>query len=230
MGKLKNLIFKITPKKLAIYLVLAPLILFLVHTIFTIALRNISETTTITATATHMLLGTLFLILFLIISLWLFWLKSTVYSIEKTKLGLTLRWFKMAFIAVLIFILFNFVTSIIENLEATYLWREDYMYLIYSSSEFINFAGIMIAYPIVCHYAARAFYVKKNDQSATFVNSLAFTLILIFGTVLAIPFAHKYFSTKKGKNSEIIVIYAIAFGVVVILFIIGIMAAIAGWV
>jgi hypothetical protein len=77
----------------------------------------------------------------------------------------------------------------------------------------------MIAYPLVCHYAARAAYIERNVHPFTFVNSLAFTLMHLFGIVVAAPFLHKYFSPKTSKNSEIIIIYAIA---------LGFMAAIAG--
>ena len=65
------------------------------------------------------------------------------------------------------------------------------MHLIYSSREFINFAGIMIAYPLVFHYAARAPYIERNVHPVTFVNSLAFTLMHLFGTVVAAPFVDK---------------------------------------
>ncbi len=228
MQRIFDFIFNISPKKLAIYLVLGPLLLFLVHTVITIVFRNISETSAPHETIVNIFLGALFILLTTIILLWLFWLRSTVYSVDNVQLGIARKWFRIAFAMICVFILFNVVASIIENLSATHVWLDDYMYMIYSSRELINFAGIMIAYPVVCHYAARATYVKVNVQPATFISALAFTIMLLFGTVMAIPFLHKYFSTKTSKNSEIIIIYAIAFGLVIILFIIGFMAAIAG--
>lgn len=230
MKKLSKYIFKLSPKELALYLVLGPLILFLIHTITTITFRAISENHSTNETPVLIILGILSLFLGAFVLLWLFWLRNTVYSVEEAQLGLTRKWFQIAYGFVWIFIFFNIGASIIENLAESGNWNDEYMYLIYASREFINFGGIIIAYPLVCHYAARATMAKKNDKPATFINAIPFTLLLIFGTVLGIPFMHQYFSKKASTNSEVVIIYAIAFGLCILLFIIGFIAAITGMV
>ena len=228
MRKITNWIFEQSPKKLAIYLVLGPLLLFLVHTVITIIFRNISETSAIQESIVSILLGILFLFLASIVLLWLFWLQSVVFSVDKAQLGLGRKWFQLAYAFVWLFVLFNIGASIIEYLVESDIWNDEYMYLIYASREFINFGGIIIAYPIVCHYAARATSAKRNGKPATISNAIPFTLMLVFGTIIGVPFLHRYFSTKSSKNSEIISIYAIAFGLCIALFIAGFIAAITG--
>lgn len=209
-------------------MVLGPLLLFLVHTVITIIFRNISETSTTHETIVSIILGILFLFLAAIVLIWLFWLLGTVFSVDEKQLGLPRKWFRIAYTVLCFFILFNIGASIIEYLSEIQNWIDEYMYLIYSSREFINFAGIMIAYPLVCHYAARATTSKRSGKPATFLSSLPFTLLLLFGTVAGVPFLHKHFSTKTSTNSQIIVVYAIAFGLCIILFIVGFIAAITG--
>ncbi|WP_025741517.1 hypothetical protein [Aquimarina pacifica] len=106
-------------------------------------------------------------------------------------------------------------------------WRE-YRSLINASREFINFGGIMIAYPIICHYAARSAIVKRSKETATFTNAIPFTLLLIFGTVLGVPFIHKYFSPKSSTNSEVVMIYAIGLCLFILILVTGFIAAITG--
>lgn len=228
MQKISNYIFSLSPKKLAVYLVLGPLLLFLSHTVTSIVFRNISETSATHETIVSIILGILFLFLAAIILIWLFWLRSTVFSVDEKQLGLPRKWFRIAYAVLCFFILFNIGASVIEYLTETQSWIDEYLYLIYSSREFINFAGIMIAYPLVCHYAARAATSKRSGQPATFLKALPFTLLLLFGTTVGVPFLHNYFSTKTSSSSEIIIIYAIALGLCVILFIVGFIAAITG--
>ncbi|WP_344925049.1 hypothetical protein [Aquimarina addita] len=103
-----------------------------------------------------------------------------------------------------------------------------YQDIFYPLNEFIAFGGLLIAYPTICHYIARAAIVKRNNQPSSFLNALPFTLVLFFGAVLAIPFLHTYFSTKSSTIAQILVIYAIAFSVFILLFIVGLVASIAG--
>lgn len=228
MRKITKYIFNLPPKKLAIYLVLGPLLLFLVHTITTIAFRSISAHAN--EVAVNSILGILILFLGAFLLLWLFWLRITVYAVEEAPLGLARKWFKIAYAFLWFFILYNSVASVIESLAESGNWNDEYMYLIYASREFINFGGILIAYPIVCHYAARATMIKRSGKSATFVGAIPFTLLLIFGTVVGIPFMHKYFSTKTSENSKIIIVYGIAFGLFMLISVIGFLAAITGMV
>lgn len=222
MEKISNYIFNISPKKLALYLVLGPLILLLVHTTSTILIRSISETSTPNETVINIVLGVLFLFLAAIVILYLFWLRSTVFSVEKSDLGLPLRWFNLACVVFLVYLVYNLCFSFIANVN------EDYQHIFYALNEFIAFGGLLIAYPLLCHYAARAVVIKQTNEPATFIRAMPFTVLLIFGVVLGIPFLHKYFSKKTSSNTEIIIIYAIALGLCIVLFIIGFIAAISG--
>ncbi|MFK7814106.1 MAG: hypothetical protein AB8B59_16530 [Maribacter sp.] len=230
MTKISSYIFDLSPKKLAAYLVIGPLVLFLVHTITTIGFRTISQNQSSNQIAVQVILGILAILLGVFVLLWLFWLRSTVHTVEEAQLGVARKWFKIAYTFLWFFILYNIVASIIESLAESGDWNDEYMYLIYASREFVNFSGIMIAYPIVCHYAARATMANRSGNPATFVNAIPFTLLLIFGTALGIPFIHNYFSTNASKNSEIIIIYAIGFGLFIFILVIGFLAAITGMV
>lgn len=227
MKKVYNSILALSPKKLALYLILGPLVLFLIYTITTISYRNITETTT-NKIITNVIFNSIFACLGLLLLLWLFWLRTTVYAIKEKQLRLNPIWFTIAFIFLCFFILFNCCALIIEYVINTKHWSTDYMYLINSSREFINFGGIIIAYPLICFYAARATMVKRNNSPITLLNTIPFTLLLIFGTVIGIPFLHKYFSTKNSTPTQIIGVYAIALGICTLLFIIGFIAAIIG--
>lgn len=228
MQKVYDYIFDLSPKKLAIYLVLAPLVLFFMHTMFTIVYQNLSGSSPTQGSGDEIIFGILSLCLAALVLLWLFWLRSTVHSVTEMQLGLPINWFHIAYAILLIFIIFNLSASIIEPLVRNQGWGDDYLYLIYASREFINFGGIMMAYPIVCHYAARAATAKRKNKPATFVQAIPFTILLIFGTVLGLPALHKYVSRRPSTNSQIITIYAIAFGLFVIMMIVGFIAAITG--
>ncbi len=228
MQKIYNYVFQISPKKLAVYLVLGPLLLFLAHTITTITFRVISDSSPPNQSFINIVSGTFFLLLGMLVLLWLFWLRSTVFSIAEAQLGLARKWFQIAYLILCFFVLFNLSAYLIEYLAEIGKWNGNNLHLIYAARELINFSGIIIAYPIVCLYAASAATLKRNTQQATFVHAIPFTLLLIFGTVLGIPFLHKYFSTKTSTNSEIVIIYSIAFGFCIILFIVGFIAAVTG--
>ena len=222
MKSISSYIFNLSPKKLAIYLVLGPLVLFFVHTIITIAFRTISGTSAGSETTVQILLGMLFLFLATIVLLWLFWLRSTVFTAEESELGLPKKWFNLAFVVFIVYLLYNCCHFLIDYVQ------EDYRHIFYALNEFIAFGGLLIAYPVICHYAARAIVVKKDGKPATFISALPYSLLLIFGTVIGIPFLHKYFSSKTSTNNQIIIIYAIAFGLFAVIFVIGFLAAITG--
>ncbi|QCW98660.1 hypothetical protein FGM00_00430 [Aggregatimonas sangjinii] len=228
MQKIYDYIFELSPKKLAIYLVLGPLLLFLLHTIFTIGIRNLSNNSPTQENLIRIIIIILALCLAIFVLLWLCWLRSVVYSVGDMQLGLPRKWFEIAYVALWIYIIYTVTVSIIEPLMDTHFSGADYRYLIYASKEFMSFGGIMIAYPIVCHYAARAVTAKRNNSPATFVQAIPLTLLLIFGTVLGIPFLHPHFSSRSSKNSRILTVYAIAFGLLVFIVIIGFVAAVTG--
>ncbi|AXT62276.1 hypothetical protein D1816_18540 [Aquimarina sp. AD10] len=229
MQKIADYIFDLSPKKLAVYLIPGPLVLFLAYTFVTISFKTISQNPPTSQITVTLLLGVIAIFFGLFILLWLLWLRSAVYAVQQTEIRLSRKWFQIAFIVLWILILFNLVTSLLETYLKNSSWDE-YLSLIYASREFINFSGIMIAYPIVCHYAARAVMVKRSGESATFISAIPFTLLLIFGTVLGIPFLHKYFSRNSSTNQEVLVMYAIGFGLFLLILVIGFIAAITGMV
>ena len=143
---------------MAFYLVLSPLILFLAYIIITITFRTISKSEPIDQIIVTVFLGILFVFFGFIITLWLFWMYSTVYHIKEIEIGLPRKWFKIAYVFIWVFIVFNigepYFMSFFENSGL-----DGHQHLIFASREFINFGAIMIAYPIVCNYAARAVIV-----------------------------------------------------------------------
>jgi hypothetical protein len=227
MQKIESYIFNLSPKKLAIYLVLYPLILFLIYTIVGVTIRAISQEDSTSKAIVSIIVGVLFMLLGVLVLLWIFWLRSTVYAVQEAELGLARKWFKGAYALLWLFIVYNLVKPLIKTfLENS--GQDKYLHLISAFQEFINFGGIIIAYPIICHYTARATMVKRSNKQGTFLNAIPFTLLLIFGTVLGVPFLHKYFSNKETKNSEIVKFYAIGFVFFMVSLIIGFIAAITG--
>ncbi len=214
---------------MAIFLVLIPLILFLAHTIVIIAFGTISQNSPANQTTATIFLSIIFTFFGALLLLWMLWLRSVVYAVQETEIGISRRWFKIAYIIVWLFIVFNLMAPLLKSYLENSGWRE-YLYLISASQEVINFGGIIIAYPIICHYAALATVVKQSNKQATFLSATPFTLVLIFGTVLGIPFLHKYFSDKNTTNPEILTIYIIGFGFFMATLIVGFLAAITGYV
>ena len=203
---------------MANYLVLSPLILlqpYVINLIF-------SASSPANEQFASVILGVLFVLLSAIILLWLGWLYSIVHSVDEDELGLPLRWFYMALGLLLVYLLFTFSYSFFESAS------EDGQHAFHTLGEFIASGGILIGYPLLCHYVARAVVVKKTNQPATFIRAIPFTLLLFFGAVLAIPFLQKYVNTKASNNSEIIKIYAIAFGLFFVALVIGFLASVSG--
>lgn len=227
MQKIATYIFNLSTKKLAVYLVLYPLTLFLAYTIVTITFRTISQDFSSNQITTAMPLGVFAMLFYAFVLLWIFWLRSAIYAVPKAAIGLPRKWFQLAYGFLWIFIVFNAVILLIETYLKDTGWRE-HLHLIHASGEFIDYGGIIISYPIICHYAARATMVKKSNEKASFISAAPFTLLLIFGTVLAIPFMHKYFSNKGADSSEVLKIYAMGLGLFMVTLSIGFIAAITG--
>ena len=228
MQKITDYIFDFSPKKLSIFLVLGPLALFFVHTVYTIVYRKISDSSPSQEIGAQLILGILILCLAALALLWLFWLRGTVNFVTESQLGLPRKWFQIAYTLLWVYVGYTFAIVIIEPFLNAQSYGEDYLFLIYASRESVSFVGILIAYPIVCHYAARAATAKRNETPATFVQAIPFTLILIFGTVLGVPFLQKYFSTTPSTNTQIVSIYAIAFALFLLILVMGFIAAITG--
>lgn len=203
---------------MANYLVLSPLILLQAYVINLV----FSATSPANEQFASIILGILFVLLSAIILLWLCWFYSIVHSVDEDELGLPVRWFYMALGLLLVYLLFTFSYSFFESAS------EDGQHALHALGEFVASGGILIAYPLLCHYAARALVAKKTNQPASFIRAIPFTLLLFFGAVLAIPFLQKYVSTKSSSNSEIIKIYAIAFGLFFLALVIGFLASVSG--
>lgn len=225
MQRNANFIINLSPKKLAIYLLIVPMLFFIVQIIVSIGFKSYFEKFTLFSSVS----GAIYLVAILsIVFLWIFWLRSVVLHTTASQLGSKLKWFQIAFAAFVFFIIFNLAATIIDFLTTYLQWTDTYGFLFNAPREFVNAFGILIAYPIICHYAARATIATRNGEPATFVKAIPFTLVLIFGTVLGIPFLHQYFNDATPKKSQLIPIYVIAIGLCMLLFIIGFIAAITG--
>ena len=222
MSKVSDFIFNISPKKLAIYLIIGPIVYAWLHVIATVLFQNISNTTEFSQPITTIFLVAVFLFLVVLVALCLLWLQSVVYAVKESDLGISRRWFNIALVLFIAYLLYNVQFLGFGNVP------EAYDYIFNPLAEFIAFGGLLIAYPTICHYAARAISAKINGRPATFSSALLITLVLVFGTVLGIPFLHKNFSTKTSINSEVLIIYAIACGLFVFLLVVGFFAAVSG--
>lgn len=225
MKKISNYILQLTPKKLAIYLIIYPLVVALFYIILTAFLRNLSDELVLPKQIISVLFFVIILLFASFFMLWILWLRATALSVEQSKIGLNAKWFHIAFSLFLFYIIYNLAYEPLYNfLNNAY---DDYTWLLYATRETINFVGLLILYPIICHYSARAIYVKKNNANATLTNSIAYTLLLIF-IPICIPFLQNYFSPSKTKKNTLIKIYAIALAIMTLLFVIAFIAAVAG--
>ncbi|WP_299107738.1 hypothetical protein [uncultured Winogradskyella sp.] len=225
MHKISNYILKLSPKKLAIYLIIFPLIVIAFHTILSVSLRNLKEGLESQIQVISILLIVVFILFALVFLLWILWLRATTLSVEHSKLGIPVKWFRIAFGLFLFYLLYNLVyEALFAFLSNSY---DNYTWVLYATRETINFVGLIVLYPIICHYSARAIYVKKNNSDATFVNSTAYTLLLIF-IPISIPFFQKYFSPNKTVKNTLVKIYALALGILTLLVIIAFIATING--
>ncbi len=222
MQRISTFLFDRSPRELAFYFILGPMLLFFTYTLFSIGYSYVTGNE-----ATGHTLPNIFIALFLvclspIVLGILFWFTSVVFSAETSNLGLPRQGFIIALAVFLIYLVYQISGPLIQTVP------EDYKYIFYALNEFTAFGGILIAYPIICHYTARAIVVKKKNKPVNFINALPYTLVLIFGTILSIPFFHGYFSNKASTNKQLIGIYVIAFGLFVFLLIIGFIASIIG--
>ncbi|WP_299101057.1 hypothetical protein [uncultured Winogradskyella sp.] len=225
MQNISNYILNLTSKKLATYLIVYPLILALAHTSLTLVSRlNSFDSEIYNRIVTAIEYGIFILFLFIIL-FWFLWLRAAAKSVAELKLGLPIKWFHLAFGLFLFYLVFNlsydFLINFISNIN------QDYTWIMYAARETINFVGLLVLYPIICHYSARAIYVKKNNAAATFVKSIPFTLLLIF-IPISIPFFQNYFSPIKTNQNTLIKIYVLGLGIILLLFMTGLIAAFTG--
>ena len=225
MSKISNSILKLSPKKLAIYLIIFPLVVIIFYTVLSAALRNLNEGLETQKQIISILLIGVYILFALAFLLWILWLRATTLSVEPIKLGISLKWFKIAFGLFLFYVIYNLGYEPLYNfLNTSY---NNYTWVLNATRETINFAGLLIFYPVICHYSARAISAKKNNSMATFSNSIATSLLLIFFP-FCIPFFQKYFSTVKTEKNTLIKIYTLGLGLMTFLFIITFIAAITG--
>lgn len=225
MQKISNYILQLSPKKIAVYLIIYPLVVLLFHTILSIVLRDLNDALESQKQIISILLIVVIILFALVFLLWILWLRATTLLAEPSKLGIPIKWFHIAFSLFLFYIVYNLAYDSLFNFLSNS--HDSYTWLLYATRETINFVGLLILYPIICHYSARAIYIKKNNSNATFVNSIAYTLLLIC-IPICIPFLQRYFSPIKTKKNTLIKIYAIGMGILTILFIIAFIAAITG--
>ncbi len=217
MDKITNYIFNLSPRSLAIYLLIAPLVLFLLYNVILVVFKQLEV-----SGYQSLVFGIALLCLTLLVILYLSWLYSIVFSLGENNLGLTKRWFSIALLVLVGYLAFHLCALFKEH------FPEGVSNLFSMANEFISFAGLVIAYPIACHYAARAVYYKKHGEKPSFSKTLPITALLIFSVVLCVPYFHKNFSTKVSTNKQIATIYIIAFIVYAFIFVISLIAAIAG--
>lgn len=225
LQKISNYTLNLSPKKLAIFLLLIPLLWVFVYTISSIIFSPLSGSFTANGIVGSIVLGLLLISLSVMVAFWLCWFYTTANSVEETELGLSMRWFHFAMALLVVYLLYNLCYySLIEAVN------ENYRFIFHATSEFIAFGGLLIVYPLLCHYAARAAVVKKTNEPATLIKAIPFTLLLFFGAVIVMPFLHKHFSTKTSSNSEIISVYVKAFAVFMTVLVIGFLASVTGFV
>lgn len=221
--KVIHYISTLSPRRLAIYLVLGSSVWSFIYVTSTIAISFFLEESIIDGAIATLALGTLFLLLTSIVLLWLAWLCSAVLGVKEQDLGLPRRWFYVS-IGVFVFnILYNSLHFLIENIS------EEYQYIFYAPAEFISFAGLLIAYPLLCHYAARGVCVKKTNEAATFLKTLPLTIFLMGGVILGVPFAHKHLSVRTSSNADIVRVYGMALGLFFVLLVVGFLASVTGF-
>ena len=73
-----------------------------------------------------------------------------------------------------IYLLYNLGYFLVESAD------EGFQSFYYMLNEFIAWGGLIISYPLLCHFAARALVVKKTNQAASFIQSIPNTVILVF--------------------------------------------------
>lgn len=225
MQKISNYILNLSAKKLALYLIIYPLILIVTHTILTVFYRKSYGVSGFPEGIIPILLTIVVACFLLPLLLWLFWLRVTTFSVKDSKLGWPKKWFHLAFGLLLFYLVFNLSYDMLVNFFKNN--ADDFTWILYASRETINFIGLLVCYPILCHYSARAIFVAKNKENATFSNAIGYTLLLIF-IPISIPFLHNYFSPVKTEKNTLIKIYAIGLGITFFIFVIGFIAAISG--
>jgi hypothetical protein len=225
MQKISTYILNLSSKILAIYLIIYPLIIVIIYTVLSVIYRNAFDASNFTYSTVPILLITVVSLFLLPLLLWLLWYRAIIVSVDKTKLGISIRWFHLAYGLFIFYLVFNLIRSpLVYYLENS---AEDFTWIIFASTEVVNLIGLLVCYPIICHYSARAICVYKNGKNATLANSIAFTLLLIF-IPICIPFLHNYTRVIKTKTNTLLKIYAIGFGLIILIFIIVLVASIFG--
>lgn len=218
---------KLSPKQLAYYIILAPMFLFLGNTISILDFTSFSQNIPVSNLISTILLSLIYILFGIFIFLWFLWLHGTVQSATETEIGISKKWFKIACIILWIFLVFNFMDIFLEAYEENSNVKLDFSF-IRRCRESINFVGIVIAYPLVCFYSARSIIARQKTKIIPLVKTILLTMLLVFGTVLSIPFLHKYFSDKKSTDSQVVRVYIIGFIVFLFTGLIGVAATMFG--
>ncbi|MUU78401.1 hypothetical protein [Winogradskyella endarachnes] len=223
MKRVYSYILQLSPKVLAIYLIVCPLLALTFYVILFLIVsehQSIYQANNKLSQVLFVIINMLFILVFL---LWILWLKATTLSVDTTKLGIPIKWFNIVFGLFLFYLIYNLTYEPLYTFLSTS--YDNYTWLLYGTRETINFIGLLILYPAICHYSARAISAKRYNSSATTSNSILNTILLICFPV-CIPFFQKYFSPIQTKKSTLIKIYALGFGVLILLTIITFIGAI----
>ncbi len=217
MQRIANYIVNLSPKETALYLVLWPALWLLAYIVCIGAVKMLDN-----AIPSDLIMGLVFISLAPTIIVLVSWFISSVHSVQRSDLGLPLKWFYCALVVLLIYLIYNLYHPFVENVN------ERFRSIFYAFSEMIAFVGVVIAYPVLCHYSARAILVKKTNKPATLSRALPFTFLVVFGLLISIPFLHRYLTNESSTHTEIFRIYGIAAFVLFATFIVGFLAAITG--
>lgn len=221
-------LFRLSPVRMGGLLLLGPLFLFFVYTIVAIVAGFGSDGPKMANTVASYLVMILAVCAALLFFVWLMWLYGVANASDAVDSGLPKKWFKVAFGLLLTFIVFNFIASGMELMATEGQFLVDARSFINPSREIVNFIGILMAYPLVCYYAARAIAQRQDNKLPPLVSTLLITFVLVFGTTLAIPFFHQYITTKPVDSRKVTVMYLTFFACLILVFIISFFLAIVG--
>ncbi len=224
MESISNWILNLSSEKIAKLLVVYPIGIVLVLTSVSFLIR--AEILQNNFLLQFITTEVLFLALFLVIFFWSLWIWATVISVKEEAIGLKQKWFRLGFYFFMFFILWQIVRFLlIENID---LFTESNIFpIVKETLSMITGIGLIIGYPVICHYAARALLSKSTKKKITFTKALGYSLLLLF-IPISIPFSHLYRHEGKSKTTNLIKLYGIAAFLLFVLFCIALIAAFSG--
>ncbi|MCF6346879.1 MAG: hypothetical protein L3J20_01090 [Flavobacteriaceae bacterium] len=230
MKNISNWVLSLSAEKITKLLIVFPIgiLLVLISVSFIIRMEVLPQNSIVTAIVEFLSIKGILLLLFLVILFWTSWIWATVISSKEEIIGLKLKWFRYSFYIFLIFIIWQIIWIILTKSGYKLFGDESEILPIYNEiTGIITGLGLFIGYPVICHYAARVLFFKKTKKKTTFINTLGYSLLLIF-IPISIPFLHLYIHEGKSETSSIIKLYGIAVFLLFVLFCISLIAAFSG--